>query len=245
MENVVSVTAVLFDWDHTLAYSEVGADDFAERLTAMFAIAGLDYSHNQIENALAAVAADEDAGIITRRATPQTRQEIGWGYYHLLKNLGHPDLSWPLLLHLYGTYAQLPTVLYPDTLLVLEQLQEMGYMVGILSNHSASARPMMEKMVGTFIPSRHITISEEEGVHKPARTLFRRAARRLKTVPESCVMIGDNLEVDALGAVQQGGYGRGIWLDRNNNDVPKLPNGIMRTTTLQEVVDWLENDAPA
>lgn len=234
-----NVTAVLFDWDHTLAYSEVGADDFSARLAAMFAIAGLDYSQSQIENALAEVAADRDADKVSKQHTPQTRQEIGWSYYHLLKKLGHPDLSWSLLIRLYGTYAQLPTKLYPDVLQTLEKLQEQGYTLGIISNHSASARPMMEKMVGTFIPAQHITISEEEGVHKPARTIFRRAAAHVQTAPEACVLIGDNMEVDALGAVQQGGYGRGIWLDRNNHGATNLPNGIMRITTLQDVVEWL------
>ncbi len=244
MENVKGVTAVLFDWDHTLAYSEVGADDFSARLAAMFAIAGLDYSQSQIENALAEVAADRDAEEVSKQHIPQTRQEIGWSYYHLLKKLGPPDLSWPLLIRLYGTYAQLPTKLYPDVLQTLEQLQKQGYTLGIVSNHSATARPMMEKMVGALIPSQHITISEEEGVHKPARTIFRRAAAHVHTTPEACVLIGDNMEVDALGAVQQGGYGRGIWLDRNNNGGGELPDRIIRVTTLQEVIDWLENDVP-
>ena len=241
VDDNMPITAVLFDWDHTLAYSEVGTDDFSARLTAMFAITGLDYSQSQIENALAAVAADHAAGKIPWHTSPQTRQQIGWGYYHLLKKLGHPDLSWPLLIRLYSTYALLPTALYPDVLPVLEQLRVQDYTLGIVSNHSITARPIMENLVGAFIPPHHITISEEEGVHKPARTIFRKAAAHVKTAPKACILIGDNMEVDALGAVQQGGYGGGIWLDRNSNGAAKLPDGIMRITTLQDVIECLAN----
>lgn len=235
-EKKAEITAVLFDWDHTLAHTQINSDDFSVRLAAMFELAGLDYSQTEIQSALQALAANKT----TSHTTPQTRQEIGWAYYHLLKELGHPDLSWPLLIRLYRTYAFLPTMLYPDALPVLAQLQARGYTLGILSNHSASARPMMEKLVGDFVPAHHITISEEEGVHKPARTIFQRAAGRVKTPPQACILVGDNLQVDAVGAVRRGGYGRGIWLDRSNYGAPNLPEGIVRMTSLQALVTWLD-----
>ena len=64
--------------------------------------------------------------------------------------------------------------------------------------HSNLARPVIEDLVGDLVPSHHIIISEEIGVHKPAKTIYRRAASRVRTPPENCLLVGDNLTVDAL-----------------------------------------------
>ncbi len=226
------ITTILFDWDHTLAYTAIGDNSFATRQAALFEIAGMAYSQAEIEAALAKVPRPAEQ--------PQTRRDIGQQYAYLLKELGYEDRSWPTLIRLYQTYALLPTFLFDDARPTLERLRGAGYRLGILSNHSRSARPVMEKLVGDLISAEFIVISEEEGVHKPAASLFRRAATRLRTPAAQCALVGDNLRVDALGSVQNGGFGRGVWLNRKGSDLGRdLPPNVTHITTLNALADAL------
>lgn len=228
------ITAVVFDWDYTLAYTHVGDNRFSTRLAAMFALAGLPYTQEQIQGALDADADDVRRGILPPLPQhPQTRRQIAGLYARLLKRLGHPNTDWPTMLQLYGTYAQLPTYLFDDARTAVEALSAHGYRVGIISNHSATARPVIEKLIGDLVEPRHIVISEEEGVHKPARTIFMRTAAHLSTPAQQCAIVGDNLTVDAIGAVQAGGFGQGFWLDRRGTEVDHdLPESVDRIESL-------------
>lgn len=228
------ITAVAFDWDYTLAYTYVGDNTFSTRMAAMFAIAGLPYTQAQIQAALDADAADVRRGVLPPMPQhPQTRREIASIYARLLRRLGHPDTSWPTLLQLYSTYAQLPTFLYDDSRAAIAALRAQGYHVGVISNHSATARPVIESLIGDLVDPRQIVISEEEGVHKPTRTIFKRMAARLGTPAEQCAIVGDNLAVDVIGAVQVGGFGQGFWLDRKDiGEGCDLPGNVQRIESL-------------
>ncbi len=100
----------------------------------------------------------------------------------------------------------------------------------------------MQSYLGRFIQPGHIIISDEVGVHKPMPSVFTQAAAALDLLPQQCLFVGDNLHVDAIGAVHEGGYRLGLWLDRQHDawDEP-LPPGIMRITSLTEVLDFLED----
>jgi FMN phosphatase YigB (HAD superfamily) len=236
----ISPLVVFFDWDYTLAYTTTPQNTTAERLAMMCSASGLPFSQEEIEAALQQIEQDADAGRIERVNEPQTRQQIAQNYRYLLDELGHDDKSWPLLLRLYGSYAGLPTHLYEDSRRAIAQVRATGHRTGIISNHSRAARPIMERLVGDLIPSRHIVISEEVGVHKPARTIFKRAAARLAVPPSACILVGDNLKVDALGAIENGGYCCGIWLDRRDaGRDTRLPPHIMRVTSLDELASLI------
>ena len=231
------IEAVFFDWDYTLAYTRTENNTAGERLALMFELAGLPYTQSEIETALQRYHEDVAAGIMPAIVQQQKRREIARFYGRLFDYLGEKDKSWPTMERLYGTYAQLPTYLYEDSRPTLSLLGQQGYKLGILSNHSASARPVMERLVGDLVPSRNIVISEEIGVHKPAKTIFRRGAARLGTRPSHCIiLVGDNLEVDAVGSVALGGFCGGIWLDRSDSGADKpLPEGIVRITSLSQL----------
>ena len=231
------IETVFFDWDYTLAYTETPNNTVGERLAHMFALADLPYTQSEIETALELYKNDVATGKMPAIIQQQKRREIARFYGYLFDYLGEKDKSWPTMERLYGTYALLPTYLYEDSRPTLSLLQQQGYKLGILSNHSASARPVMERLVGDLVPPRHIVISEEIGVHKPARTIFRRAAARLRTRPSRCIiLVGDNLEVDAIGSVTLGGFCGGIWLDRENRGVDQtLPENIVRIASLSQL----------
>lgn len=230
------ITTIFFDWDYTLAYTKTPTNTIGERLARMFALAGLPYSQAAIERAIAQYERAVLSGQLPRIEKPQRRRDIARFYGYLFDFLGEADKSWSTMERLYGTYAQLPTFLFEDSRPILQELREQGYTTGIISNHSSSARPVMEDLVGDLIPTRHMVISEELGIHKPARTIYRRAAGRVRQRPANCILVGDNLEADALGAIHSGGFGGGIWLDRNNSQVDGLEfNGVKRITALNQL----------
>jgi putative hydrolase of the HAD superfamily len=232
------IETIFFDWDRTLAHIKTGNGSESERLARMFALADLPYTQSDIEVALALYEKDVAAGKVPEKMEqPQRRRDIARFYKRLLDYLGDEDKSWPVMKRLYGTYALLPTYLYEDSRPTLSLLKQQGYKLGIISNHSAMARPVIERLVGDLIPPDHIVISEEIGVHKPAKTIFKRAAARLKTDPSQCIiLVGDNLEVDAIGSVNSGGFCGGVWLDRlDKGDGHALSEGVVRITSLYEL----------
>jgi len=236
------IKVIFFDWDHTLAYTKTPQKSLGGRLAMMFQIAGLPYTQEEIETALQQHAADGGRDDITRFGEAQTRREIARLYAHLLNRLGHQDSSWELLVTIYRAYAQLPWVLFEDSRTVLQAARDKGCILGIISNTSMSALPSIIQMVGDLVPARHIIISEEIGVHKPAKTIYLRAAARVRTPPANCLLVGDNLAIDAVGAVQNGGFGYAVWLDRNHKrDGCLLPPNISTITSLTQLIDLLDD----
>ena len=231
--------AIFFDWDRTLAYHGMPQSTLGERLTLMFQSADLPLTHADIEAALRQYDLDVQQGKVKQINNPQTRREIVGFYRYILDYLGH-EHNWELLLQLYGNYALLPTFLYENSRSTLGKVSQLGLIVGIISNHSRTARPVIEGFVGDLVPSRQIILSEEEGVHKPAKTIYLRAASRVGVHPEQCLLVGDNLQIDAIGAVQQGGFGRGVWLDRSSScNGQVLPPGVSCISSLNQLTQIL------
>jgi FMN phosphatase YigB (HAD superfamily) len=234
------IKVVFFDWDFTLAYTKTAQDSREERLAIMFQLSGLPYTQDDVEAALQKYDSDVEQGKVKKIDKPQTRREIAALYAYMLDFLGHEDNGWDIQERIYRSYALLPTFLFEDSRATLQLLNEKGYILGILSNHARLARPVMERLVGDLIPSRRILISEELGVHKPAKTIFFRAAARVLTPPTNCLLVGDNLDVDAIAAVQRGGFGHGVWLDRKNeNNGRYLPPSTSTINSLSQLPDLL------
>lgn len=231
------ITAVLFDWDFTLAYS-LGIDvSHVARTATLFQKYGVPCTEADVAAAQASLEADIASGQISGSLRPQKKQEIIRLYLELLRRLGHADDSYDFAYKIYAGYGRLPHYLFKDVLPTLHELQAQNLSIGILSNHSSSVRRTIEQLLGDMIPQNHVTISEEVGVHKPDKTIFKRAAARLGQKPAHCLYVGDNLEVDAIAAVQQGGFAGGVWIDRYEQEVPaKLPVNVRRITNLTQLV---------
>jgi putative hydrolase of the HAD superfamily len=237
------IEAIWFDWDRTLA-QVVGNVPGHERLSILFQREGLNFMPDQV-----AVAIEQYQHDVAQQklpflgSPPQKRRDIMAYYSHLLRNLGVTidEASLQLLVkRLYSGYALLPTGLYEDTLPTLRALQKQGKTLGIVSNHSRSVRPVIEEMVGQYIPPERIVISQELGVTKPAPRIFHEAITRQSNAPERTAFVGDNLEVDAIGSVLQGGMGYGFWLDRENEGHDKpLPQNVFRIASLEALLDWI------
>jgi putative hydrolase of the HAD superfamily len=93
--------------------------------------------------------------------------------------------------------------LFPDAFEVLEYLAA-KYALHIITNGFHEAQ--FVKLDGTGIRKffKNIIISEHVGFKKPDANIFYYALESAKAKAEECIMIGDGLEVDVLGAQKAG-----------------------------------------
>lgn len=237
-----TISGVLFDWDLTLARA-LGDVPRSQRLTILFQEGGFLCSHDEVQQAMRALL-KADLSLETRPLgkPPQTQTDIIAYYRRLLAQLGYPRVSLEKATELYENYARLPTALYADVLPALRSLHARGIRLGIVSNHTSVARDMMERLVGEFIQPAHILISDELGLYKPSPAVFTRATEQLGLPAAECAFVGDNLEVDAIAAVRQGGYQVGFWLDREQGETPfpfTLPRNVILLRSLGELLHHL------
>ena len=231
------IKAVLFDWDLTLAHAH-SINTYSERLQALFHSAGLSFSLPAIEAAMQSH--QEQFFTASQVGAPQTPQDITDYYRHILHRLGYVNEDDAFFDQLYHAFARLPVTLYDDSLATLQQLQQQRLTLGIITNHSNLIRPVIDRHVGQYIPTEQVIISQDVLMHKPAPAIFQHAARKLQVEPAQCLFVGDNLNVDAIGAVVQGGYGLGLWIDRETNgEKQQLSPGVHCITSLNQVIDFL------
>jgi HAD superfamily hydrolase (TIGR01549 family) len=237
----MAITTVIFDWDLTLAYSLYPEATIHDRILRLFNDAGIDCNREAYDAARAGIVRDTENGRLRINPYPQKKSQILQNYRELLRRLGRADVDEAQIYRIYSSYATLPSFLYPDVAPLLDELQARGLQLGVLSNHSRTARPVIERMVGRWIAPTRITISEEEGVHKPRKTIFRRARQRMGAPAAEIAYVGDNLRVDAVGSVENGGYAAGIWLDRHEKwGGAPLPTGVRRIENLAELPQIIE-----
>lgn len=230
--------AILFDLDLTLG-RPVGDLSFEDRQAHLYASVGLPYTPEQVKAGLAARREAIALGQLRGVAGPQRQRDLLTAYRQVLAFLGYTGDRAEAARRLYEGYAHLPFQVYDDARPTLTRLAQAGFRLGIVSNHTPAARPVIEAHFGDLVPSRQMVISGEEGVHKPRPTLFRRAAARMRTPPGHCAFVGDNLAVDAQGALAAG-YRLGIWVDREGHAALDLPDSVVRVTRLAEIPPLVE-----
>jgi putative hydrolase of the HAD superfamily len=106
---------------------------------------------------------------------------------------------------------------FPDAGPCLEALRLVAR-VAVLSNgdQEQQEEKISRTGLGRFVDL--VLTSDELGVAKPDPQVFELACARLGVPPHTTVYVGDQLEVDALGASAAGL--RGIWLNRKGRAVP-------------------------
>ena len=231
--------AVFFDWEGTLCKVLDGAP-ISERIAAQMARSGLTYSSEDVQVAIQQRQDLIRQGKLRGRLELRTRRDITRFYKQILELLECHDPARDLASRIYCEFGSLPVSMYEDSLPTLELLTQRGLSIGIISNTGTSTRNTIQENVKRIIGPKHIVISEEVGVHKPSKTIFLLAAARLGTHPSVCLYVGDRLEVDAIGAVQNGGYGFGLWIDRLGiGSKQVMPKGVARITSLSQVAGFV------
>jgi len=93
---------------------------------------------------------------------------------------------------------------FPDSVPTLRAVRARGVRVGVVSDTGFDLRPAMDRL-GLMPHIDAVLMSYEQGVCKPAASVFRAACDRLGVRPGRALMVGDNPLTDS-GAVTAGLY---------------------------------------
>jgi putative hydrolase of the HAD superfamily len=95
------------------------------------------------------------------------------------------------------------THLFPGSHEVLAYLKQ-KYPIALVTNGFNEVQFIKIKQSGLEPYFNAVVTSEDAGVQKPHKEIFFQACAKIGTLPQHCVMIGDNWEADILGALNAG-----------------------------------------
>ena len=118
----------------------------------------------------------------------------------------------------------------------IAKLKELGVRVGVGTNMTADYQYEKLRRLDLLSALDWMVSSEEAGVEKPGGRFFTCCAGKAGVRGSACVFVGDDLEMDALGAYRAGLTA--VWLCADGSDRP-LPRGVTRIRSLAELPDTL------
>ncbi|MFS8855788.1 HAD-IA family hydrolase [Synechococcus sp. H55.7] len=118
--------------------------------------------------------------------------------------------------HLFEYFAGAgPWELYPETLPVLQVLQQEGIRLGVISNFDSRLPGVLQQLqLGSYFSS--LTLSTQVGYAKPDPRIFQAALAAQGIPPAAACHIGDSHREDYQGAKAAGL--KALWLDREGKD---------------------------
>ncbi|MEN9202974.1 MAG: HAD-IA family hydrolase [Thermostichus sp. DG_1_6_bins_120] len=115
-----------------------------------------------------------------------------------------------------------PWELYPETLAVLQTLQEQGIRLGVISNFDSRLLPVLKHLqLREYFSS--VTLSTQVGYAKPDAQIFHTALKAQGIPASQAWHIGDSYSQDYLGAKAAGL--NALWLDRSPDPEGSQPKG--------------------
>src|SRR5438046_1222631 len=96
------------------------------------------------------------------------------------------------------------TILFPHAKEILQYLSDKGYALHLVT--TGFERTQHNKLLYSGLKPffAEIITSEGSGSLKPNKEIFQFALSKCGTTPDQCIMIGDNIEVDIIGAMNAG-----------------------------------------
>jgi HAD superfamily hydrolase (TIGR01549 family) len=226
---VKGIKAVFFDWEGTLAVWGENSERNI-RLQCLLRASRIHIERRDLEQAL--------ARLKIRGPNPNTKQGVLAWYQALLDYAGVREYDSVVLETLRNEYSNQSFNLIRGVVEVLQLLHERQIPVGIITNHSALVRKEILRTLGNYVSS--IVISDEVGVEKPNPAIFAYAAKTLGLRPAECAHVGDDLEIDAVGAQHHGGFAAGVWLHPvERRPCPYNRNGLWVVKDLHEAFELL------
>lgn len=125
-------------------------------------------------------------------------------------------------------------VLFEDVLSTLTDLKDKGLIIGLISNVDKDITGMLTKL--ELMPFLKVVVTSlESGYNKPQPEIFREAIRQGGIQPDEAVYVGDQYQIDVIGAGKAGMCG--ILIDRGNhfNEDIKEP----KIQSLYQLCDYL------
>jgi FMN phosphatase YigB (HAD superfamily) len=95
-------------------------------------------------------------------------------------------------------------VLFPDAIATLTELQQRGFLLGIVTNRIWGGTPFLDSMdrIGLlkFFTPETIAISADLRIRKPHSSIFQHTLQALHVTAEEALMVGDSLMADITGS---------------------------------------------
>ncbi len=137
----------------------------------------------------------------------------------------------------YLRISPLQTAMFPNTIETLNQLKKDGYQMHIITNGFKEVQHTKLKNCGLYDFFNVIVSSEEIGINKPDIRIFQHAMKLANAQSKHSVMIGDDLNVDVIGAERAGMYG--IHFDPEREIRKDRDFRIRDLGELPEVLPWV------
>jgi putative hydrolase of the HAD superfamily len=96
------------------------------------------------------------------------------------------------------------TILFPDAIEILEYLAKKQYKLHLITNGFEKTQHSKLKHSGLDKFFKEVITSEGSNSLKPNKEIFDFAFEKTGAIPEESIMLGDNIEVDILGAMNAG-----------------------------------------
>jgi putative hydrolase of the HAD superfamily len=179
----------------------------------------------------------EHARLSIRRRSKEEQLAL-YSQYHgiILKDAGI-DPSPELIAGVLGKLLklELKLVLFDDVMPALAHLQELGLTLGLISNVDRDINPICQELGLSGVLGVVVT-SQEVGFNKPRPEIFLAALKQAGVKPPEAVYVGDQHQIDVVGA--RGAGMLGILLDRYGyfEEVTDCP----RVRRLTEVAEHLK-----
>jgi len=230
------IKAVFFDLYHTLLGYDPPREELQAKALKEFSI---EVNPESLRRPL--VVADEYIYQEHSRASISQRskeeQTALWAQYEriLLREAGI-EADDQLIMGLLGKMRQfgLKQVLFDDVLPTLNELKKQGLILGLISNVDQDITTLLENL-GLVNLLQVVVTSQDAGFNKPSPEIFQEAVKRAGVQANEALYVGDQYQIDVVGASQAGM--KGILIDRIDyftevNDCPRLHN-------LMQILEYL------
>jgi len=232
------IKAVFFDWFNTLARYDPPREELYHQACREF---GIELAPEAAVRGI--LAADkyffgENAKAPVEKRNPEEKAEVYYRYQDILLTEAGAKVAKELVLKIMTRAHQLfkgiTFVLFDDVLSTLKTLKERKLILGLLTNASKEMISIYRKL-GLEPYLDFVVTSEEVGSDKPHPPIFLKALEKAKVKASEAVHVGDQYQVDIVGA--RGVGISPILLDRYNyhtkvTDCPHIH-------TLPELVEYI------
>ncbi|MGD0781008.1 MAG: HAD family hydrolase [Dehalococcoidales bacterium] len=131
--------------------------------------------------------------------------------------------------------AKMNLVLFDDVMPALDDLKKRSLKLGLISNIEQNMTATLDKL-GLSSELDIVVTSHNAGFTKPQPEIFQYALKKSGVNPAEAVYVGDQYQVDVIGA--RGAGMQGILLDRDDYYQEKLD--CLKITRLKVLVDYLD-----
>jgi putative hydrolase of the HAD superfamily len=131
--------------------------------------------------------------------------------------------------------AKMDLVLFDDVMATLDDIRKRGFKLGLISNIEQNMKETLDKL-GLSARLDIIVTSQDAGFSKPKPEIFRYALEKAGVKPDEAVYVGDQYQVDIVGA--KGAGMQGILIDRDNYYQEKLD--CPKVKSLKDLGDYLK-----